>query len=383
MMTMKRTTIFAAAATALLTIAATLCFTAGAAAQNDKKKAELERKVKELERQIKEGERAISNIKSDKSAAQERARRLTKQIAVRNDLLEANERQARLLQAEVNRTDSTLNDLASRLGERTRQYGEMVRESYRNYRNDNYISFIFSSDGFVDMARRIAVLREVAVKRGEQIDDIHSLSAQVADKRSELSRQQASLDSVKRKITSEKAKMQSDVKSARTTVNQLSNREKQALKKKSEQERQLTVAKNELARLTKGNKVGNTLSTKSKIDLPVVGGSRGKIAGDVCEIFGKPNARVNSVYDGKVIIVKSTGNNRYEVYIAHGERVSSYSNLSEVTVKTNQTVSKNQQIGTIGSWVNPLKSEPEYKILFQLQSTTGKETFNLAAMFGK
>lgn len=367
----------------LLPLLAAIFTAAVSPAQNSKQIDAQRKKIADLEKQIAAEEKNISKLKNDKSANEEKIRRLSRQIENRNDLLQANEHQSQLLQGDINRTDSAARALSTRLEERKARYAEMVRESYRNYRNDNYISFIFSSDGFVDMARRIAVLREVAVKRGEQIDDIRSLSAQVADKRSELSRQQASLDSVKRKITSEKAKMQSDVKSARTTVNQLSNREKQALKKKSEQERQLTVAKNELARLTKGNKVGNTLSTKSKIDLPVVGGSRGKIAGDVCEIFGKPNARVNSVYDGKVIIVKSTGNNRYEVYIAHGERVSSYSNLSEVTVKTNQTVSKNQQIGTIGSWVNPLKSEPEYKILFQLQSTTGKETFNLAAMFGK
>ena len=367
--------------TLLLVLA--LCLAAAAAtAQNDKKIADQRKKIADLERQIANESKNIQKLKNDKSSKEETIRRLSRQIENRNDLLQANERQSQLLQADVNRTDSTAKALSRQLEDRKTRYAEMVRESYRNYRNDNYISFIFSAGGFTDMARRIAVLREVAVKRGERIDEIRTISAQVDEQRAELERQKLSLDSVKRKINSEKAKMQSDVKTAQTAVKQLSTREKQALQKKSESERKLSLARDELARLTKGNKVGESFSKKSKIDLPVEGGTRGKIAGDVCEIFGKPNARVNSVYDGKVIAIKSTGN-RYEVYIAHGQRVSSYSNLASVTVKQNQTVARNQQIGTIGSWVNPLKSEPEYKILFQLQSPSGNESYSLATMFGK
>ena len=372
---MKRTTIFAAAATALLTIAATLCFTAGAAAQNDKKKAELERKVKELERQIKEGERAISNIKSDKSAAQERARRLTKQIAVRNDLLEANERQARLLQAEVNRTDSTLNDLASRLGERKRQYGEMVRESYRNYRNDNYLSYIFAADGFLEMARRIAVLREMAVSRGERIKEIEELNAQVEAERRELGVRQAALDSVKRKTAAEKANLQRDEQAARTAISKLSAREKEAMKKKAEQERQLSVSRDQLRKLTKGNTTGADFSERTQIKMPVEGGKRRKIVGTVWDIVAKRNARVNAIHKGKVVMVKHNADyNRYEVYIALGEDWTvSYSNLSEVTVKQGQTVERGQQVGVVGAWRSPYTGELEYTILLQVQSLSGKK----------
>lgn len=366
------------AMTALLASAALLCH----AQQNDKQIADQRKKIADLERQIANDEKTISKLKSDKSSKEASIRQWSVQIQHRNDLLQANERQSQLLQADVNRADSTARSLAGQLADRKASYAEMVRESYRNYRNDNYISYIFSAGNFTDMARRIAVLREVAVRRGQRIDEINTLSSQVDDELAELARRQASLDSVKRKISSEKAKMQSDVKSAKTAVSKLSSQEKRTLQNKLDKERKLSLAREELARLTKGNKVGNSFSKKSKIDLPVEGGRRGKIAGDVCEIFGNPNARVTSVYDGKVIAIKSTGN-RYEVYIAHGERVSSYSNLSEVSVKLNQTVTRNQRIGTIGSWVNPLKSEPEYKILFQLQSPTGNESFPLAQMFSK
>ena len=366
----------------LLMIAAAASLTV-AAQSNDKKIADQRKKIAELERQIAEEQKKIKTIGNDKSKAQERIRSLSRQIQARNDLLDANERQSRLLQAEVDRTDSAATALSSRLERLRGQYVDMIRETYRNYRNDNYISYIFSADGFLEMARRIAILREVAVKRGERIEEIRILSGEVAQQREILNRRQQSLDSVKMKINAEKNKMQSDVKSAKASVQQLTNREKQALKNKSDQERRLSIARDELQKLTKGNKVGESFSKSSKINLPVEGGTRGRIVAGVCEIFGKRGARVNSVYDGKVVAIKSAGNNRYEVYIAHGERVSSYSNLSEVSVAKNQTVKRDQQILTIGSWVNPLKSEPEYKILFQLISPSGNETFSLEKMFSK
>lgn len=350
-------------------------------AQNSAQIANQRKKIAEIERQIANEEKNISKFKKDKSANEAQIRLLSRQIENRNDLLLANERQAQLLQTAIDSTDRRVNALETELAANRERYAEMVRESYRNYRNDNYISFIFSARTFSEMARRIAIVREVAVTRAERIEAIRVIAVQLSEQKAELANRKSSLDSVRNKISSEKIKMENDVKSARSAVKKLSSREQEALKKKSEQERKLTIAQNELARLTKGNTAGKDFSSKSKIDLPVAGGRRGIIAGDVCEIFGKPNAAVNSVYAGKVIAIKAN-RNRYEVYIAHGEEsVSSYSNLSEVSVKLNQTVQKNQRIGTIGSWVNPLKSEPDYKILFQLQSATGKKTYPLASMF--
>lgn len=357
------------------------CWSGAVLAQNSKQIEAQRKKIAEIERQIANEEKNISKLNRDKTAKEENIRRLTRQIENRNDLLLANERQAQLLQTEIDSTDRRAGELSVQLAASRERYAEMIRESYRNYRNDNYMSFIFSSGSFSEMARRIAIVREIAVARSERIENIRVLAAELAEQQASLALRKSSLDSVRNKISSERVKLQSDIRSASAAVKKLTTREKEALKKKSEQERRLTIAKDELAKLTKGNTAGKDFSSKSKIDLPVTGGRRGRIAGDVCEIFGKPNAEVKSVYAGKVIAIKSN-NNRYDVYIAHGEEsVSSYSNLSEVSVKLNQTVQKNQRIGRIGSWVNPLKSEPEYKILFQLQSATGKRSYSLSTMF--
>ena len=366
---------------ALLTLV--LLTPANLSAQDDKAKIDAQKRtIAELEKKIKAEEQNIARLKNDAKAKQERIRSLSRQIASRKELLDANEQRQQQLQGELSRADSTVTAVSSRLETARTRYAEMVRESYRNYRNDNYLSYLLSASGLPDLARRIALLREVAAARAGSIAEIRTLEQSLVEQRDILARRSAALDSVRMSIRAESTKLQRDIDSAQSEVRKLNAREKQALRNKSDQEQKLSLARKELQRLTKGNKVGGSFTRNSKIDIPVAGGRIGRIIGDVCEIFGSRNAAVNSVYDGKVIAIR-TSNGHKEVYIAHGERVTSYSNLADVSVSEGQTVKRNQRIGTIGSWVNPLKSEPEYKILFQIQSPSNNERYSLKSMFSK
>lgn len=355
------------------------------AQQNNTKIAAQRRIIADLEKKIADEERKISNLKNNKASTQERVRILTRQIQNRDDLLSANERQLRLLQREINSTDSTATLLAAKLELDKARYAEMVRESYRNYRHNNYLSYIFSSGDFLDVARRITVLREVAVKRGEKIEEIRSLSSQVAEQRDILARRQASLDSVKRSLSAQKKRLQRDALSAKSTVNKLSKQEQQALRTKLERERQLNVAISELRKLTKGNREGASFSKQtSRLNLPLVGGTVRKYRGNMAEIIGRKNADVISIYEGKVLEIKRNKiNNKYDVYIAHGEYISSYANLSDVCVAKGDKVAKNRKIGTVGSSVNLATMEMEYKLVFGIYAPTPDITLKASDCFKK
>lgn len=101
-------------------------------------------------------------------------RRLARQIDSRNQLLDETEKQARLLRGEIARTDSVAGNLSAKLERDRAQYGEMVREAYRNYKHNNYLTYIFSSRDFTDVARqdhrpargRLAARTQTARHRG-------------------------------------------------------------------------------------------------------------------------------------------------------------------------------------------------------------------------
>lgn len=332
-------------------------------------------KIERLEREIAEREKEISNLKRGRSSAEERVRKLARQIESRNDLLDETEAEERTLKLEAARADSAATSLGAALNESRERYAGMVREAWRNYRHNNYLSYIFSAEDFADVARRIANLREVASLRERQMRQIDSLQRQTAEQQALLSRRQHDLDSVHRSLDAQKKRLQSDAAEARASVKQLSKKEQAALKKKVQQEQQLDDAIAELRKLTKGNKQGASFSNKtSNLHLPVVGGKVKRYHGNMAEISGSKGAEIRSIYEGKVVDVKRnriTG--KYDVYIAHGEYITSYANLSAVSVSRDTAVKRNQKIGTIGSSVDVITMQSEYTLVFGIYPPDPKQ----------
>ena len=369
----------------LLLLVATIAVTLPAMAQNSKKIAEQQRVIANLEKRIAEDERKIKELKSSKSSTQKRVSLLTRQIESRNHLLNANRKQIRLLNKDINRADSAARKLSSQLEHTKAQYAELVRETYRNYRHNNYLSYIFSSESFTDVVRRITILRNVAMARSAKIKEIDRLNHEVARHRDTLARRQEALNATRRNLNTQKQRLQKDANTARQTVKNLSKQEQQTLRNKIAREEKLEVAINELRRLTKGNKEGASFSKMtSNLNLPVVGGTVRKYKGNMAEIVGRKDAGIISIYAGKVLDIKRNRiTNKYDVYVAHGEYISTYANLSEVCVAKDSKVAKNQRIGTIGSSVNLTTMEMEYKMVFGIYSPNPNEVMQASKCFKK
>lgn len=355
-------------------------------AQTDQKKIDdQKRKIENLERQIADREREIKSLKKGRSTAEQRARTLARQIETRNTLLNETEAEEQDLKRETASADSTANLLDASLERHRERYAGMVREAWRNYRHNNYLSYLFAAEDFADVARRIANLREVASLRERQMKVIDSLKAQTAEQRALLERRRYALDSVQESLKKQKKRLQEDAAEARASVKQLSKKEQSALKKKVEQERLLDNAVAELRKLTKGNKQGASFSkSTSNLNLPVAGGKVKKYMGNMAEISGPKGAEIRSIYEGKVVDIKRnriTG--KYDVYVAHGEYITSYANLSAVVVERNASVKRNQRIGTIGSSVDVITMQNEYTLVFGIYPPDPKQKMSASDCFRK
>ena len=315
-----------------------LLFTLTAAAQTDRRIEEQKRVIAALEKRIATEEQEISKIQKGRTATEERVRRLACQIDSRNQLLDETEKQARLLRGEIARTDSVAGNLSAKLERDRAQYGEMVREAYRNYKHNNYLTYIFSSRDFTDVARKITALREVASLRERKLRDIEALTAEVRTEKETLDRRKRSLDSVTRSLSAQREKLQRDARNAKASIRSMSQKEKTALQRKIAQEQQLDVAIGELRKLTKGNTEGASFSAKtSGLRLPVTAGRVKRYKENMAEITGPKGAHVISIYDGKVVDVKRNRiTNKYDVYVAHGEYITSYANMGTICVEKGQ-----------------------------------------------
>lgn len=360
-----------------------LCIASETIAQNDRKIAEQQKVVADLERKIAEEERQLTKLRSGKKTTEETVRRLSRQIESRSQLLDETEKRARALRGELAHTGSVADSLSKQLQRHREQYAEMVRDAYRNYRHHNYLTYIFSSRNFKDIARRIVNLREMADARKRKMSEIASINDRVQREKAVLEKRHRSLDSVTKKLTIQRNNLQRDARDARTSLQQLSNKEKSTLQRKMAQEEQLQTAIATLRKLTKGNKEGASFSAKtSGLRLPVVGGKVKRYKGNMAEIVGPRGAKVQSIYEGKVMDIKQNRiTNKYEIYVAHGEYITTYSNLSSVAVAKGDKVGRNGLLGMIGSAMNIATMETEYKIVFGIYPPDPKKNMLAADCF--
>ena len=361
-----------------------LAFAQPAVAQTSKIEQQ-KRVIADLERSIAREEKQLAQLKKNKASVEKQVALLTKQIEKRSELIRETTRQIKQLTAEVNASEQRLRSLGGQLTLLEENVREIVRSAYRNYRYQNHLTYLFSAKSFTDMARRVVMLRVATEYRIAQIKQISAVRSDVQAERNTLAKRREELSATKRRLDNQRTKLRSDMAAAKKTISQMSSKQQSVLRTKMEHEEKLNSAIKELRKLIKGNKAGASFSAKTTaLNLPVVGGKVKRYKGNMAEIVGKEGAAVTSIYEGKVVDIKRNKvNNKYDIYIAHGEYITSYANLSGASVAKGAIVQKGQRIGTIGSAVNISTMEMEYKIVFGIYAPSPDVTMSAANCFKK
>ncbi len=361
----------------LLSVAAPL----HSAAQSD---VERQRKIiAELESSIARDEKELTKLKRSKSSAQKRVSNLVKQIEKRSNLISATTRQIKNLTGEVAASEARIAELSGHLEQMESSCRRMIRTAYRNYRFRSPLAYVLSADSFADMARRLAALRTATEHRDAQMERIVATREDVSAERDALAGKRDELSATRKRLDRQRAGLRADAKSARATLNSMSAKEREVMRNKQAQQERLDEAIKELRKLTKGNTAGASFSTSTRgLSLPVAGGKVRKYNGNMAEITGAEGAAVRSVYEGKVMkVMRNKVTGKYEMFVAHGEYITAYGNLSSTAVREGQTVARNQTIGTVGSAVNMTTMEVEYKTVFGVHHPSPTVKMSAANLF--
>lgn len=350
---------------------------------SEKEIAAQKKKIEQLESQIAQRDKEIAKIQKDKRSKNTRVQQMTRQISDRERLLRQTEQQMLSLQGEIKSKNRLIDSLDRVVARERGLYAEMVREAYRNYRQNNYALYLLASTNFVDAARRIANIRSVAEVRKARIRLIDSLSDKVLRERAALNDKRADLEATRRKTEQHRDRLKGDVAAVQREIKKLTADERRSLKAKVAAEENLDAAVAALRKMTKGNTAGASFSAKtSGLTLPVAEGTVREYKKNMAEIVGQKGSRVRSIYEGKVIDIrqnKVTG--MWDVFIAHGEYITSYSNLSEVKVKVKDVVVERQTIGTIGAAINITSAKIEYKMVFGIYAPNPKQVMKASDCF--
>lgn len=330
-------------------------------AQSTKRVEEQRQKVEQYRKDLERAKSEVSKLKKEKSSASERVKALNRQMNLRSNYIAETEHEKELVKDDIAAVDHLADSLQQALDRNRVIYGEAVRAAYRSYRQNTATNYLFSSEGISDASRRMAQVQHLADSRKALAEEIARQEEELGVERERLATRRHELDSITMSLERERASLAEDKREAQRTYNNLSTAERKALSNQQEQQNRLNKAIAELRKLTEGNTAGSSFSDKTTaLNLPVVGGKIDKAQGNMATITGKRGADVRSIYEGKVIRISKDNTNHSMVFIAHGQYISVYTHLGSVSVKENQTVKRDQKIGTIGIGIDHTGKESAY-----------------------
>ncbi len=361
-----------------------LCFFAISFSSVAQTKKQLQKKREELQREMKQINTLLFKSKQQEEALLSELGDLNKRIAVRSRLIITIDKEEQKLSEEIERNQTGIFSLEASLTKLKNEYADMIVKSYKNKNKQSTLMFLLASKNFSQAYKRMQYMKQYNAYRktqGEKIlieyEKLATLNDSLILKKEEkvllialYTKERDSVNSEKtsqvalvNKVKKEESKYVAEFKRIQNRDNKL-NKQIQRL-----------IAE-EIARSNKkanSNSSGIAMTPEEKLVASTFVANKGKLPwptekGIVVRKYGKQkhptlagitiqsngiqlatekNAKARSIFKGKVLSIQLQPGRKKMVLIQHGNYISAYKNLDNVSVKRGQSVSTKQEIGTI------------------------------------
>lgn len=377
----------------------------------------LKRKKENLENIIKQTSSQLNETKKNKQGYLNQIVILNKQITVRQDLISAINLQINALDTESTKARDTITILSKSLESLKKEYSQIVYQAFRTRNEQSMLMFIFSSKSFNQAYLRIKYLQQYTLYRKQQASKIINITRSLNLKLSFLESQKNEKLLLLKNKEIEKVKLYSEKEEQNNTINQLSQKEKVLLKTLRNNEQAVQNLQNaieriiaeEVRRANESKKKTNSGSSKlltgsSRVEKTNIytynltpdeislsssfEKNRGRLPwpvdkGTITDYFGEqPHAELKGIkiknngvniettqganakviFDGIVTGIISIPNLNNVVIIRHGEFLSVYSNLKNVSIEKGEKVKTFQSLGTIQTDPSTNKTKIHFEI---------------------
>ena len=341
----------------------------------------LREEIRQAEEEIKMTNQLLSKTQKNQQTTDRQLNLIRNKIRNRKNIISNLEKQSGLIENNIGAKNTTIRSLEQDLNRLRQEYAAMVYDSYKNYKLNNFMLFLFASRDFNDATLRIAYMHRYNRMREQKAAEIDSVSASVGREISSLQSQKEELDKVRRsrneeltsldkdetqyrtssqKLQQEAGKLNSIIKANRKRIEQMQKQIRQIIAEESRKNKAKpqTSEQREFDVKLSGQFEQNT----GKLPYPVRGvivnnyglHSHTAIKGVVeknqgVDIAAEPGAEVRAGFEGEVSQVLLNQWTNKGVLLRHGNYLTLYSNLASVNVKVGDRVTLNQPIGRIAS----------------------------------
>ncbi|MGR3811510.1 murein hydrolase activator EnvC family protein [Jiulongibacter sp. NS-SX5] len=356
-----------------------------------KTREQLEREKQENQARIERAQRVLNQTSRKKSASIGKLRALNTQIKNQSKQIDLITEDINLIQKEIAQLEENKKVLERKLDALKKEYAEMLFIASKSSGKINKLSFLFSARSFNDLVMRYKYLEQYTDNRKKQVAQINAVAKSLEEQQLALNTKIGNQQKVIAQKQTETKKLTSLKSQQSRTVSLLASEEKKLRREIADSKKAIKRLDNLISRIVSksvsknrsaapNEAVVNTKlsasfqNNKRKLPWPVRNGfisdrfgvknhpvlKNVKIDNNGVDIQTSPNARVSSVFDGKVLDISQIPGLNNVVAIQHGEYFTVYANLKSVNVSINQDVIAGQLIGIAG------QKDGEYEINFQV-----------------
>ena len=343
----------------------------------EKQRLQLQKEIKEINTLLFKSQKKEKTLLSDLSD-------LVNRIDVRTKLINTINEETNQLSREIQENEREVRLLTERLESLKKDYANMVVQSYKSKTKNSRLMFLLSSENFLQAYKRLEYIKQYAdyqARQGEEIKvetiKLQNLNDYLVETKKEKERllveNQKEKDSIKREKESRESLVKSVKKKEKKYIAEIN--------KKQQEEREIDrkVEKLIAEAMASSRKAGDLktsgfaltpeakelekdfISNKGKLPSPVERGvvvrrygiqSHPTLKGITIESNGifyatEKNASARVIFDGKVLAIQVLPGKMKAVLVQHGNYISVYKNLDNVTVQKGDQVTTKQKIGTI------------------------------------
>jgi septal ring factor EnvC (AmiA/AmiB activator) len=344
---------------------------------------ELRKRKQSAAEEIRYTSELLSKISQNQKATLGKLRLLSSQIEQRNHLISTMNLEVSVIQELINDNAQVVEMLSSDLEKIKQEYAQMVGFAWKNRNAYDKVLFFLSAENVNQAYRRFVYVKQYTDFRRKQAETISSIQNILWKKMQDLENQQ----SAKKVVISEKEKesrLLSTQKNQQSTIarnlmkQQSELKSKLARQKKIEQQLEREIQKiieEEARKAAQAGKSGFGMTPEQKLTGTNFEQNQRRIPwpvekGIIVEKFGihphpvlsnitvnnngvniatDAGAKARAVFNGEVSRVFGITGGNTAVILRHGQYLTVYSNLVEVSVRKGDQVSLRQNLGTIFS----------------------------------
>ncbi len=360
------------------------------AQQKTQQQRNLEKRKEEIATEIAQMERLLQQQVRLKGSAIDQIQLLDNKRYALESLIELTANEVQLLQRQIAESNSRISDLKDQIEVIKQDYEKVIVNSYKRKVEKNKWLFLLAADSFKDARRRWNYLLQYASYRTTQAErlvrkqeELQQISATLED---QLKQKEAKVEENRRQqraLISDREKQEVLIANARKQERayrrELADRDKERKRIDSEIDRLIreAIEKANRERLAKAKKAsskdGFVLTPEAEALAKSFEGNKGRLIWPVekgiksigygtyadklypalkhfnngVTIATESGSKARAIYDGEVMNVMISRQGIKGVYVRHGDYITMYYNLQDVSVKEGDKVAAKQSLGTL------------------------------------